>query len=114
MNERNESKYRYPLSQMDEMPDFNVNIFVYNPKTKKGKIQPQFLYNADPNGANNRGSAIADVINDSPIGKRNLDYLGSPEKYAEYDVTISPVDASLDKELAEAQGAFSKFKNAMI
>lgn len=33
MYERNESKYRYPLSQMDEMPDFNVNIFVYNPKT---------------------------------------------------------------------------------
>ena len=35
MNERNESQYRYPLSQKDEMPDIEVNIFVYNPKTKR-------------------------------------------------------------------------------
>ncbi len=37
MNERNENKYRYPLSQMDEMPDFKVNIFVYNPKVKSNE-----------------------------------------------------------------------------
>ena len=35
MNERNENKYRYPLSQMKEMPNIEVSIFAYNPKTKK-------------------------------------------------------------------------------
>ena len=85
----------------------------YNPKSKKGKLQPQFIVNADPNGAINRGSALADVMSQPGRQGKNLDYLGRPEKYAEYDVTISPVDESLDKELAEAQGAFSKFKNAI-
>ena len=85
----------------------------YNPKTKKGKLQPQFIVNADPNGAINRGSALADVMSQPGRQGKNLDYLGQPEKYAEYDVTISPVDESLDKELAEAQGTFSKFKNAI-
>lgn len=85
----------------------------YNPKSKKGKLQPQFIVNADPNGAINRGSALADVMSQHGRQGKNLDYLGRPEKYAEYDVTISPVDESLDKELSEAQGAFSKFKNAI-
>ena len=30
-----ENNYRNPLSQMDEMPNIEVSIFAYNPKTKK-------------------------------------------------------------------------------
>ena len=85
----------------------------YNPKTKKGQVQPQYIVNADPNGAINQGSALAGVMSQPGRQGMNLDYLGSPEKYAEYDVTVSPVDANLEKELAEEQGAFKKFGNAI-
>ena len=85
----------------------------YNPKTKKGQLQPQYIVNADPNGAINQGSALAGVMSQPGRQGMNLDYLGTPEKYAEYDVTVSPVDASLEKELANEQGALHKFGNAI-
>ena len=85
----------------------------YNPKTKKGKFQPQFIRNADPNGAINQGSASADILNRSSVQPRNLDYLGTPEKYADYGVTISPVDANINDELADAQSNFSKLFNSL-
>lgn len=85
----------------------------YNPKTKKGKLQPQYIVNADPDGALNQGSALARVMNQEGRQGYNLDYLGSPEKYAEYDVTISPVDESLEKELARQQSNLSKFGNSI-
>lgn len=85
----------------------------YNPKTKKGQLQPQYIVNADPNGAINQGSALAGVMSQPGRQGMNLDYLGTPEKYSEYDVTISPVDTSLEKELAEQQGTFHKFVNAI-
>lgn len=85
----------------------------YNPKTKKGKLQPQYIVNADPNGAINQGSALAGVMSQPGRQGMNLDYLGTPEKYAEYDVTVSPVDVSLEKELADEQGALHKFGNAI-
>lgn len=79
----------------------------YNPKTKKGKLQPKYFVNADPNGAINRGSALADVMSQPGRQGYNLDYLGKPEKYAEYGVTINPID-DLNKELSEAQSGFNK------
>lgn len=85
----------------------------YNPKTKKGKLQPQFISNADTNGAINQGSASADILSRSSVQPRNLDYLGQPEKYADYNVTISTVDASLNDELAEAQSNWRKAFNAL-
>ena len=85
----------------------------YNPKTKKGKLQPQYFVNADPNGAINQGSALAGVMSQPGRQGMNLDYLGSPEKYSEYDVTISPVDISLEKELADEQSAFSKLAHGV-
>lgn len=85
----------------------------YNPKTKKGQLQPQYIVNADPNGAINQGSALAGVMSQPGRQGINLDYLGTPEKYSEYDVTISPVDVSLEKELANEQGALHKFGNAI-
>lgn len=85
----------------------------YNPKTKKGQLQPQYIVNADPNGAINQGSALAGVMSQPGRQGMNLDYLGTPEKYSEYDVTISPIDTSLEKELANEQGALHKFGNAI-
>jgi len=85
----------------------------YNPKTKKGQLQSQYIVNADPNGAINQGSALAGVMSQPGRQGMNLDYLGTPEKYSEYDITISPVDVSLEKELANEQGALHKFGNAI-
>ena len=83
----------------------------YNPKSKK-YTGPAFFVNNDPAGASNSGEALANVFSQYGRQGKNLDYLGDPEKYADYGVTISPVD-DLDKELANAQGAFNKFKNAI-
>ena len=85
----------------------------YNPKTKKGKLQPQYLVTADPNGAINQGSALAGIMSQPGRQGMNLDYLGSSEKYADYDVTISPVDANLENELADAQSNWSKAFNML-
>ena len=84
----------------------------YNPKTKKGKLQPKYFVNADPNGAINQGSALAGIMSQPGRQGYNLDYLGKPEKYAEFGVTINPID-DLNKELDYSQGAFSKLKNAV-
>lgn len=85
----------------------------YNPKTKKGQLQPQYIVNADPNGAINQGSALADVMSQTDRQGMNLDYLGTPEKYARYDVTVSPVDENLENELAESQSNWSKLFNSL-
>ena len=84
----------------------------YNPKTKKGKVQPRYIVNADPNGAINQGSALADVMSQPGRQGMNLDYLGSPEKYAEYNIGINPID-DLNKTLAESQSAFSKLAHGV-
>ena len=83
----------------------------YNPKSKK-YTGPAFFVNNDPAGASNSGEALANVFSQYGRQGKNLDYLGDPEKYADYGVTISPVD-DLDKELANAQGALHKFGNAI-
>ena len=84
----------------------------YNPKSKK-YTGPAFFVNNNPAGASNTGEALANVFSQPGRQGLNLDYLGNPEKYAEYDVTVSPVDANLENELAEAQSNWEKAFNAL-
>ena len=85
----------------------------YNPKTKKGQYQPKYIVNADPNGALNQGSALADVLGQPNRQMYNLNYLGDPEKYGRYGITINPISPNLDDELADAQSNWSKGVNAL-
>lgn len=79
----------------------------YNPKTKKGALEPPSIVNTDYNQRDDFASNILENVIPNQYG---LSYLGDPTKYADYDVTVNPVNTKeeLDKERANNQSVFEQ------
>ena len=86
----------------------------YNPKTKKGKLQPQYLQDFDinniPNAAVREGIASDLVRNNYNLNE----YVG--ENFRDYDVFVNPNDnrKELELERAKNQSAFEQTGNALV
>lgn len=79
----------------------------YNPKTKKGALEPPSIVNTDYNKRDDFASNILENVIPNQYG---LSYLGDPTKYTEYDVTVNPVNTveELNKERANNQSVFEQ------
>lgn len=84
----------------------------YNPKTKKGALEPPYLVNTDYNKRDDFANNILENVIPNQYG---LTLLGDPTKYSDYDITVSPVDSQeeLDKQRAKNQSLFEQGTRAV-
>lgn len=90
----------------------------YNPKTKKGKSQPQFLTDTSAGDINSgRFTNLAKSINELSFTGRDLGLTNKEiEEDADNGITISPynTDEELNKARADAQSGFEQFGNFLM
>ena len=79
----------------------------YNPKTKKGALEPPYVVNTNPL---NRRDFAEKVLKVPTMNAYGLTSLGDPNKYANYGVTVNPIntDEELNKERANNQSALEQ------
>lgn len=79
----------------------------YNPKTKKGALEPPYVVNTNPL---NRRDFAEKVLKVPTMNAYGLTSLGDPNKYANYGVTVNPIntDKELNKERANNQSALEQ------
>lgn len=79
----------------------------YNPKTKKGALEPPYVVNTNPL---NRRDFAEKVLKVPTMNAYGLTSLGDPNKYSNYDVTVNPIntDEELNKERANNQSALEQ------
>lgn len=103
---------------MDIQAIFNAGgTVIKNPNYRKGKknIEPEYITVSDlDSGVKPDGSIVADIAYDAAAkGEQSiLGRNGELDKYIEYGLTPNGWE-NLDSQLAEQQGAFSKFSNAL-
>ena len=83
----------------------------YNPKTKKGRLQPPTLISDEPIESN--ASKINSLANTIRTG---FSQFGDETKYSRQGVTLNPVNTQeeLNRERAENQSAFEQAGNAVV
>lgn len=79
----------------------------YNPKTKKGALEPPYVVNTNPL---NRRDFAEKVLKVPTMNAYGLTSLGDPNKYSNYGVTVNPIntDEELNKERAQNQSALEQ------
>lgn len=79
----------------------------YNPKTKKGALEPPYVVNTNPL---NRRDFAEKVLKVPTMNAYGLTSLGDPNKYVNYGVTVNPIntEAELNKERANNQSALEQ------
>lgn len=103
---------------MDIQAIFNAGgTVIKNPNYKKGKknIEPEYITVSDlESGVKPDGSIVADIAYDAAAKGEQaiLGRNGELDKYIEHGLTPNGWE-NLDAQLAERQGAFSKFGNAL-
>lgn len=103
---------------MDIQAIFNAGgTVIKNPNYRKGKknIEPEYITVSDlDSGVKPDGSIVADIAYDAAAkGEQSiLGRNGELDKYIEYGLTPNGWE-NLDSQLAEQQGTFSKFSNAL-
>lgn len=103
---------------MDIQAIFNAGgTVIKNPNYRKGKknIEPEYITVSDlDSGVKPDGSIVADIAYDAAAkGEQSiLGRNGELDKYIEHGLTPNGWE-NLDSQLAEQQGAFSKFGNAL-
>lgn len=103
---------------MDIQAIFNAGgTVIKNPNYRKGKknIEPEYITVSDlESGIKPDGSLVANIAYDAAAkGEQSiLGRNGELDKYIEYGLTPNGWE-NLDSQLAEQQGAFSKFSNAL-
>ena len=90
----------------------------YNPKTKKGKSQPQFLTDTSAGDINSgRFTNLAKSVRELSFTGRDLGLTNEEIKdNADKGITLSPynTDEELNKAKADSQSAFSQFGNFLM
>lgn len=83
----------------------------YNPKTKKGAVQPPYLISNTPKYNSNEN--LVDMMNED---SGSFSEFGDPEKYAEYGITVSPIRTKeeLDKMRAKNQSAMEQLGHFLV
>ena len=77
----------------------------YNPKTKKGALEPPYVVSNDREEGFSKGiNELANII------RTGFTQYGDPDKYSEYGVTVNPVNTEeeLQRERAENQSALEQ------